>query len=332
MYSKCLLSKDVAVYILNSNFKLVCGSSFLLFAISFLSIMTFQKRVFVFVDIFGPVWWERSTAKTETCFRFCFSSDRLDRPKAGYYRTVFRSRFFRLPTFLGYCSNKKSEKTDFIENLESDLPFPTWWKKVGSRHIQCDVPIRKNKKAAVRRNIRILVSSSDQDRGPDFPNQRISYSTREEFWVSEVGKKPDFPTFRLCYSNRPKAIPCGATEFFFANIELPPKNQKKPKKWKKRNIGTNRVFAKAVLRLSNYGNFFWPKVSRKICGNLIWNFDNFSKVSGFQNQIPILTGDFFRFSFFWTEKWKNVSSVFANHISKKNSTIFSFSFLVIWKS
>ena len=61
------------------------------------------------------------------------------------------------------------------------------------------MPVRKNKKAAVRRNIRILVPSSDQDRGPDFPNQRISYSTREEFWVSEVGKKPDFPTFRLCY-------------------------------------------------------------------------------------------------------------------------------------
>ena len=48
--------------------------------------------------------------------------------KAGYHRTVFGSRFFRLPTFLVY-RNKKSEKNDFLENLESDLPFPTWWKK-----------------------------------------------------------------------------------------------------------------------------------------------------------------------------------------------------------
>ena len=58
------------------------------------------------------------------------------------------------------------------------------------------------------------------------------------------------------------------------------------------------------------------QISRKICGDFNWNFDNFSKVSGFQNQTPIwktvILTDFFHFSLFWTEKWKNVHSVFAN--------------------
>ena len=68
----CLLLKDIAIYILDSNFKLICGISFLLFVNSFLSKMTFQKRVFVFVEIFGPVWREKKNAKTKTRFRFFF--------------------------------------------------------------------------------------------------------------------------------------------------------------------------------------------------------------------------------------------------------------------
>ena len=45
---------------------------------SFLKKITFQKRVFVFDDIFHPVWWEKVKSKTKTRFCFSFLSDRLD--------------------------------------------------------------------------------------------------------------------------------------------------------------------------------------------------------------------------------------------------------------
>ena len=49
--------------------------------VSFLTKITFQKRVFVFDDIFLPVWWEKVKSKTKTRFCFSFLSDRLDRPE-----------------------------------------------------------------------------------------------------------------------------------------------------------------------------------------------------------------------------------------------------------
>ena len=57
----------------------------MVFDFLFLTKITFQKRVFVFDDIFHPVWWEKVKSKTKTRFCFSFLSDRLylDRP----YRT-----------------------------------------------------------------------------------------------------------------------------------------------------------------------------------------------------------------------------------------------------
>ena len=60
--------------------------------------IAFQKRVFVFVDSFLPIWWEKAKGETKTRFYFSFSSeDRLDRPnkmiviiRLGYTRRFYK--------------------------------------------------------------------------------------------------------------------------------------------------------------------------------------------------------------------------------------------------
>ena len=44
-----------------------------------------QKRVFVFDNIFHPVWWEKVKSKTKTRFCFWFSKSRLDGPVLYVY-------------------------------------------------------------------------------------------------------------------------------------------------------------------------------------------------------------------------------------------------------
>ena len=55
---------------------------------------TSQKRVFVFDDIFHPVWWEKVKSKTKTRFCFSFLSNRLDHSKRMNFK--FLSRFAQL--------------------------------------------------------------------------------------------------------------------------------------------------------------------------------------------------------------------------------------------
>ena len=59
------------------------------------------------------------------------------------------------------------------------------------------VSVRKNKKAAVRRNIQILTPISDQEQGPDFTTQGISCSIHEKNFGGRKLKQN--PTSRILY-------------------------------------------------------------------------------------------------------------------------------------
>ena len=104
----------------------------------------------------------------------------------------------RKPPSTGDVKPSKLKKADFIENIDFRKFF---FRKFGF------VPVRKNKKAAFRRKIQFLVPSSDEDRGltdqdrvPNFPNQRISYtSSRESFSAFVISEKSEIPNFRFCY-------------------------------------------------------------------------------------------------------------------------------------
>ena len=102
-------------------------------------------------------------------------------PAHDYYRDVFGFRISPKNIRLGYYIGANIRK--LFPNLLK-ISIRKWHFRIdissfffGSSGI---VPVRKNKKAAVRRKIRFLVPSSeyltsrtDQDRVPDFPNQRI---------------------------------------------------------------------------------------------------------------------------------------------------------------
>ena len=90
---------------------------------------------------------------------------------ADYYRDVFGFRISPKNIRLDYYRGINSEKPEFIENIDSEMAFPNrYFACFGIREFGF-VPVRKNKKAAVRRKIQFLVPSSDEDRGPDFPNR-----------------------------------------------------------------------------------------------------------------------------------------------------------------